>query len=283
MRLTDSRFRFVCGALALAALIGGLWLMGPASALAQGETMLEGAPPAPAQRTSVAEAFFLPRNPSTGRIEVFGALIIWFLLLLSVSSIGLMGTMAVRNRRQSILPPDVHDVVLKNLRAGRSDGIAREVQGDDSFFAAVLRAALVEAGHGYDAMVRAGEQAAEELTLRRLRHIEPLNIIGNVAPMIGLFGTVYGMILAFRAIVGAGGTPDPVDLAAGIGTALTTTFWGLVVAIPALAGHAILRNRIDGLTIEATRAAEEVVGAFRPRKTPDSAKREDAPKAKGVA
>ena len=77
------------------------------------------------------------------------------------------------------------------------------------------------------------------------------------------FGTVYGMIIAFGAIVAAGGSADPVALAGGIGTALTTTFWGLVVAIPALAGYAILRNRIDALTIEATIEAEHVLRLFR--------------------
>ena len=57
-------------------------------------------------------------------------------------------------------------------------------------------------------------------------------------------------------------------LAGGIGTALTTTFWGLVVAIPALAGYAVLRNKIDELTVEATIVAEEVLNNFRPRKSP---------------
>jgi len=119
--------------------------------------------------------------------------------------------------------------------------------------------------------VYSADYTSQEAAERELREhigestdgIEPLNIIGNVAPMIGLFGTVYGMILAFREIVVAGGSPDPVELAAGIGTALTTTFWGLVVAIPALAGYALLRTRLDGLTAEAARSAEELVGRLR--------------------
>jgi len=96
--------------------------------------------------------------------------------------------------------------------------------------------------------------------------------------MIGLFGTVYGMIIAFGAIVAAGGSADPVALAGGIGTALTTTFWGLVVAIPALAGYAVLRNRIDELTIEATIEAERVLQLFRPRNMvqPESHKEDSA-------
>ena len=109
------------------------------------------------------------------------------------------------------------------------------------------------------------EQTSDELTTNRLRRIEYLNVLGQVSPMIGLFGTVYGMILAFQAIVATGGNADPVMLAGGISTALTTTFWGLVVAIPALAGYAIVRNRIDAHTTEATLAAEELLNHFRPR------------------
>ena len=128
-----------------------------------------------------------------------------------------------------------------------------------------MNAALHEANHGFSAVIRSLEQTADELTTNRLRRIEYLNILGQVSPMIGLFGTVYGMILAFQAIVATGGDPDPVQLAGGIGTALTTTFWGLVVAIPALAGYALIRNKIDEMTTEATLAAEEIINQFRGR------------------
>ena len=129
----------------------------------------------------------------------------------------------------------------------------------------MVHEALGEAGHGYGAMTRALEEANEDRTARLLRKIEPLNVIGNVAPMLGLMGTVLGMILAFSSIVQAKtGTPDPAALAGDIGMALTTTFWGLVIAVPALAVHAWLRNRIDALTTETALVAQEMIGSFRP-------------------
>jgi biopolymer transport protein ExbB len=94
--------------------------------------------------------------------------------------------------------------------------------------------------------------------------VEYLNVVGNISPMIGLFGTVYGMIVAFQRLVAAGGNPDPAELAGGISTALVTTFWGLVVAIPALAAYALIRNRIDAMTSEALVVAEELIGPFKP-------------------
>ena len=85
--------------------------------------------------------------------------------------------------------------------------------------------------------------------------------------MLGLFGTVYGMILAFQSIVSSGGNADPVLLAGGIGTALVTTFWGLVVAIPALSGYAVLRGRLDAALAEALSVAENFVERFRPKQS----------------
>ena len=229
----------------------------------------EGASVSAPTRISLAEAFFIQRHPVTKEIELLGSLIIWLLLALSVVCLGLLGAMFLENRRKNILPDALRQDAQSLLDKRDFKGALERLGSEPSDFAQVLRAALGESVHGYGAMVRAAEQVSEELMLRRLRRIEPLNVIGNVAPMIGLFGTVYGMILAFREIVAAGGTPDPVGLAAGIGTALTTTFWGLIVAIPALAGYALLRNAIDGHAVEGARTAEALIGRFRP--TPSGA------------
>ena len=111
-------------------------------------------------------------------------------------------------------------------------------------------AALYRAG--YDELIRvkaaqgsddAGGIENVERALRRatakqttvLESMVPfLATTGSTAPFIGLFGTVYGMIVAFQTVASSGGAADPVLLAGGIGTALVTTFWGLLIAIPAL-------------------------------------------------
>ncbi|MHC4217449.1 MAG: MotA/TolQ/ExbB proton channel family protein [Planctomycetota bacterium] len=226
--------------------------------------------PAAAQdsASSFADQFFISRKTNPGgekTVEVLGSVIIWFLLLLSVLSIGLIGNLALTNQRKSILPQTVIDEAKRLLAAGDYRRVLELTERDPSFFGQVLHAALGEATHGFVAVIRSLEQTADELATQRLRRIEYLNVLGQVSPMIGLFGTVYGMILAFQSIVVAGGNADPVLLAGGISTALTTTFWGLVVAIPALAGYGVIRNKIDELTTEATLTAEELVNQFRPR------------------
>jgi len=216
---------------------------------------------------SFAEAFFISRR-SDGSIELLGSAVTWLLLLLSIGGIGLMVHLSLANRRSTVLP----DALVKNIRnkikTKQFQASIDLATRDNSYLGKILVAALLEAKYGYNAMLRALEQTADELATARMRRIELLNVLGQVSPMIGLFGTVYGMILAFGAIVAAGGSADPVALAGGIGTALTTTFWGLIVAIPALSGYAIIRNRIDELTVEATIAAEDILNNFRPHPRP---------------
>jgi biopolymer transport protein ExbB len=83
--------------------------------------------------------------------------------------------------------------------------------------------------------------------------------------MIGLFGTIYGMIVAFQGVAATGGAADPGILAGGIGTALITTFWGLLIAIPALSAYALVRNAAIAVSDEALAAVDEMVSLLRPR------------------
>lgn len=221
------------------------------------------APPS-GRATSLGEAFFIQKNARTGGVEWFGSFIIWFLLLLSVASMALIGALAWATRRVAILPAPLVADLRRVLRADDLRAAGARVVDDPSYFAEVMAAVLPESRFGRDAMLRALERASDERATERLRRIETLSVIGAVSPMIGLFGTVYGIILAFREIVAAGGAPDPVGLAAGIGTALVTTFWGLITAIPALSAYALLRNTLDARTAEATIAAEDMVNLIAP-------------------
>lgn len=196
------------------------------------------------------------------RIEWIGSSLIWFLIALSVVNVALVIVLSLRNRRVDILPEAFADRVRDLAASGRRDEAAQLVAAEASDYSRMLAAGMSMRAQGLASMVRTVEQASEELTVSRFRSIEALNIIGQVSPMIGLFGTVYGMIMAFQSIAATGGSADPVVLAGGIGTALVTTFWGLLIAIPALAAYAGIRNRVDALATEATRRAEETLSHF---------------------
>ncbi len=209
------------------------------------------------QTTSVARMFLFPN-------DLLGVLITWMLVLMSALSIGYMLSLMLRYRRSSLLPETTRKKVSDLLRGKRFREAVDFARKDPSYLGKIISAALNEAGHGYGAMERAIEEAADAQTTRAIRPIEYLNVLGNIAPMIGLFGTVYGMIRAFDQLQVSGGKPDPAQLAGGISTAMITTFWGLIVAIPALASYALIRNKIDALTSEGMLIAEEVIAPFKP-------------------
>ncbi len=188
----------------------------------------------------------------------------WILWAMSVLTLAIIVQYFITIRRDNILPPVVLDQV-RELFDEKQYGEAIEMSASEpSFLSYVVHAGLSDASHGYPAMERAMEEAAEERTTKLLRQIEWLNLIGNISPMLGLFGTVWGMILAFQELAASGGTADPADLADSIGIALVTTLLGLAVAIPSLAVYAMMRNRVDSLTSEAMVAAQDLISTFRP-------------------
>ncbi len=188
----------------------------------------------------------------------------WILWAMSIVTLAIIVQYFITIRRDNILPPGVLDQI-RELFDEKQYGEAIEMTaGEPSFLSYVVHAGLSDASHGYPAMERSMEEAAEERTTKLLRQIEWLNLIGNISPMLGLLGTVWGMILAFQEIKAAGGAPDPGALGGAISIALVTTLLGLSIAIPALAVFAVMRNRVDALTSEAMVAAQDLISTFRP-------------------
>src|SRR5204862_4430708 len=119
-------------------------------------------------------------------------------------------------------------------------------------------------GPSFPAMKEAMETAVSEQTAEQFRQIEYLNIIGNLGPLLGLLGTVWGMIQAFQAMHEAEGQANPAQLAGGISTALTHTFLGLMLAVPCLACFGVLRTIVDRLTIKGALLSEELLLMTKP-------------------
>jgi biopolymer transport protein ExbB len=126
-------------------------------------------------------------------------------------------------------------------------------------------------------MERALEEAIEERSAKLYRKIEYLNIIGAISPMIGLFGTVVGMILLFAAIHSSDTFPRAQIVADKVSIALVATFWGLAVAIPSLSVYAVFRNRIEVITAECAVAADRILAVFKPAAQAAAAARAAAP------
>ncbi len=125
--------------------------------------------------------------------------------------------------------------------------------------ARVLRAALLRLPYGRAAVEAAFQEASLQEEQNLTRGLRPLAAIAQIAPMLGLLGTVTGMILAFSEIANQG-TGNPSVLADGIGQALVTTAAGLIVAIPTVIGQNYLASRADAILMEIDRRREELMG-----------------------
>jgi biopolymer transport protein ExbB len=232
----------------------GLFVLVLASpALAQTEEVVQ---------QTLFEMFFLSKN-------ILGMIITWVLILMSVAVSALVIHHLIRNRKSSMMPDESIDTIEALLAERKFREAIEESGEDDSLFGQIMHTALSEASNGFGAMERAIEETGDVVSSRRIRSLEILNVLGAVGPMLGLFGTVYGMIVAFNKLATATSSNiDPAELADGISTALVTTFWGLVVGIPAIAAYSLIRNRIDGLTAESMLTCEELISQFRPARKP---------------
>ena len=125
--------------------------------------------------------------------------------------------------------------------------------------ARVIRAALSRLPYGRSAVEAAFQEVSLEEEQRLSKGLRPLATIAQIAPLLGLLGTVTGMIIAF-AEISQQGTGDPAALADGIGQALVTTAAGLIVAIPTLIGQNYLASRVDAILLEIDKRREELMG-----------------------
>lgn len=197
----------------------------------------------------------------------FGGMILLTLVLLSMLAVYLIIEQVMILRKGEVMPKGLADEVRQLLSQGRlpdSDKLCRSRPSPLSF---VLLSGLAEIDFGWQAMEKSMEDAVAEQAAKLYRKIEYLSVIGNLAPMCGLLGTVTGMIFAFQQVAVSQGTAGAADLAEGIYSALVTTVAGLIVAIPSLGAFAILRNRIDQLIAETAYLAQHVFAPVRRRGT----------------
>ncbi len=208
-----------------------------------------------------------------------GGYITWLILIpMSLATIALIVEHSISIRRERILPTPTIERIADHLEGRRFVEAVRYTESDASVLSVAVNRGLRQADNGFSAMHGAMLDAVEQEANRMMRKIEYLNVIGNVSPMVGLFGTVYGMIRLFASIREAGGIPEPATIANDISIALVTTFWGLMVAIPALSVFAFFRNRIDALTTDCANTAEQLMGVFEPgAQTPISRPANTAP------
>ena len=195
-----------------------------------------------------------------------GGVIGYIIVLLSVVALAFVVIHFVQIRRSALLPAEKVKGVREMVERGDLEGALEysTLPANDCYYLRVIGAGLkrfLRSPFGAFEIKSAMEEAGAEETAKLYRTMDVIATIGSVAPLLGLLGTVQGMIGAFETVAtGAANNAGYYQaLADNIAIALITTFQGLVVAIPCVSIYGYLRNRVDALAGECAASAEEIV------------------------
>jgi biopolymer transport protein ExbB len=238
------------------------------SALDQAAADADAAATAPATDTPAGDAATTPTAPKQSRsfLAYIAGACGWFwgpaFLLVSFVLVALIMMNLLQVRRDVLLPAQFVEEFEQKLNAKDFQGAYEFARNDESFVARVLAAGMGRLSRGYAEAVEGMQEAGEDENMALEHRLSYVALIGTIAPMMGLMGTVQGMISSFDVIAQSAVSPKPSELADGISTALVTTLIGLMLAIPAMVFHGILKNRIQRLVLEIGMVSEGLMGRF---------------------
>jgi biopolymer transport protein ExbB len=263
-----SRFRIF---LLIALLATAAFILSGNNGYAQSSQPAAGVPGASAAPAGAGAGTSAPNGAAPERQKqslvqlIFGHLdfVFFTIAALSIAGLTLIIQGFIKNRTSVFMPPASSNTIRELIGQRRFRELIDFTETDPSFVSKALNPALKRAPH-FQQMKEAMETSIGEQTAERFRSIEYLNIIGNLGPLLGLLGTVLGMIEAFSTMQAKGGATTPADLAGGVSIALTHTFLGLFLAIPCLAAFGILRTIVDRLTVRGALEAEELLLMIKP-------------------
>ena len=188
-----------------------------------------------------------------------GGFVGYAIIVLSLVGVALVVDAFFRLRHDVLVPDSLTEQVLDLTGKGRFEEVLALCKTNDSLVARVIHAGLSDGRLGLDAVRESlQQQGAKEITRLRQRN-GYIGLIASVAPMLGLLGTVVGMILSFRLLGEAQGAARPDELALGISQALVTTCMGLIVAVPLMFFYAYFRDRITRIGQEAAGVGEKML------------------------
>ncbi|MFO1378408.1 MAG: MotA/TolQ/ExbB proton channel family protein [Steroidobacteraceae bacterium] len=195
--------------------------------------------------------------------EIFkaGGPVMWPILLCSIAAAAIVLERMWTLQAQRVIPRDLTAKVWKLVETRTLTDRHVAALEQNSPLGRVLAAGLANRHRGRDVLKEAVEDTGRHVVHELERFLNTLGTVAAVSPLLGLLGTVTGIINAFNAITSQG-VGDPRVLSGGIGEALITTAAGLIVAIPALVAHRYLRGKVDSLVIDMEKEAMKLVQAL---------------------
>ena len=239
----------------------------PSSAFAQDEEEAGGEEaPAPAQAAPAGGGDTAAPKKQESMLKWFfnamGTIYSIAFLALSFTLVSIFIMNVLQSRRDNIVPVALVEQFESHLNEKRFQEAYELAKNDESFLGQVLSAGLGKLKEGYAQAIEAMQEVGEEENMKLEHRLSYIALIGTLSPMVGLLGTVDGMIRSFMVIANSATAPEPAKLAEGISTALVTTLVGLLLAIPAIGAYNILKNRVQRLVLEVGIVSEGLMSRF---------------------
>lgn len=233
---------------------------GAVKAAGSGEMTVEEAADASKKETSAMSDFMIVVKSS----GVLGVILWLGLLATSVAGVYLCIDSYVKIRESRIMPQDLLDKVRKAMDEGDVGKALEHCRAEPTILSNILRAGFENVEEGFDVIQESINAVADLESERLLQKVSYLSVVSNLAPMLGLLGTVQGMIWAFATLATqTGGAAQQAMLAMNIAQALYTTAAGLVVAVPTVAFFYYFRNRANNIILSMVILTNDLIKTLR--------------------
>ncbi|MFO0869794.1 MAG: MotA/TolQ/ExbB proton channel family protein [Pirellulales bacterium] len=256
-----------CLALIVGCLAAWLWLPGTGGSAQVAAQEAEGgaapaapapaAPAAPAAQPAAAKKSYLRWT-----YEALGWRYTLAFLILSFAFFTLLIMNLLQVRRVNVCPAQLVEAFEAQVNEKQAQAAYELAKNDPSVLGKCLAAGVEKIQGGYDAAIKAMSEVGEDENMKMEHRLGYMALVGTIAPMVGLLGTVDGMVASFSVIAASTSTPKPSELATGISMALVTTLAGLVIAIPALMVFNIQKNYAARLMFETGLFGENLMQQF---------------------
>ncbi len=184
------------------------------------------------------------------------------ILCLSIYFVSVVGRMFWELRLDMAVPPEIVSECENLLEQREFKGIYDLVKGDDSFFSRVLTTGIVDLPNGLPEARESMERVGDAVQGDMEKKISMLAVLGTLGPMIGLLGTLKGMIASFSVIAMSDTQMKASEVAGGISEALLLTFEGVALSVPAIYFYALFKNRVTSISTAAMMQADQFIRHF---------------------
>lgn len=191
-------------------------------------------------------------------------LTVWILIFItSAATLALIAITLMSIQREKLMPYELVEGVQGSLDEGDLNAAMETCEANPGPLSSILMVGFANITEGYEVIQEAVASSAEMENEKLMQQVNYLNLCGQIAPMLGLLGTVLGMVRAFAGLAQGTGAAQSAALASAISTALWTTAVGLLIAVPAIVGYTLIRNYATRLILEIEATVLDLIKVLR--------------------